>query len=322
MNIKNIVKLNVNTRSLILGIPAIAFLITAAVFYYTQNPQTQISSIGKTAIEYINKNLKNSLLGGQTASFVNATEESGLVKIKLDLGGTQYDSYVTKDGKLFFTQAIPMTPVKPKESKKADNPVLDAFIVSRCPYGLQMQRILADVIKNIPSLGQYVKVRYIGAIADNKLTSMHGEEEATENLRQICIREEQGDKYWDYVSCQMKAGDTAGCEKSTGIDSAKLNSCMSDANKGLAYAKVDTDLTTKYGVSGSPTLILNEETTSESDFGGRTSEALKALICSGFNNKPDACSTELTTEEAAPSFSETYTSTNPESTNANGGCGS
>jgi hypothetical protein len=33
-------------------------------------------------------------------------------------------------------------------------------------------------------------------VKNGKIASMHGDEEAKENLRQICIREEQKDKYW------------------------------------------------------------------------------------------------------------------------------
>lgn len=200
------------------------------------------------------------------------------------------------------------TQVQQEINEKNDNPVLEAYIVSRCPFGLQMQRILADVVKNIPSLAKNVKVRYIGSVStDGKtITAMHGQAEATENLRQICIREEQPNKYWDYVSCDMKSGDSAGCEVSSGVDSSKLSACVSDSNKGVAYAKKDFDLQDRYKVQGSPTLILNGGEASEFDYGGRTSEAVKTVICNGFSNQPDFCSKNLTTADAKTSFSDTY----------------
>jgi len=40
---------------------------------------------------------------------------------------------------------------------------------------------------------------------NNTIKSMHGAAEAQENLRQICIREEQSGKYWDYVRCYIEA---------------------------------------------------------------------------------------------------------------------
>ena len=135
---------------------------------------------------------------------------------------------------------------------------------------------------------------------------MHGPAEATENLRQICLREEQPAKYWPYVSCQMKEGETSACEVPSGVDSSKLATCISDSARGLAYAKKDFDLNSKYQVKGSPTLILNGGAISEFDFGGRTSDALKSVICNGFISQPDVCSTKLNTAKAATSFSLTY----------------
>ena len=171
-----------------------------------------------------------------------------------------------------------------------------------------MQRAMADAVKNQPALAQYMKVRYIGAVSGNTITSMHGDAEAKENLRQICIREEQPAKYWNYVACQMKTGDTAGCETSTGVDSASLSACVSTPSRGVAYAQKDFDLNAKYNVSGSPTLILNGSPVDESGFGGRSSDGVKSMICAGFNSQASFCSTKLNTAEAATSFSADYSS--------------
>ena len=108
------------------------------------------------------------------------------------------------------------------------------------------------------------------------------------------------------MSGQMKSGDTAGCEAPAGLDSSKLSACVSDSNRGLAFAQKDFDLNSKYQIQGSPTLVLNGQQVSEFDFGGRTSDAVKSVICNGFNDQPGFCSTKLTTANAATSFSATY----------------
>lgn len=194
----------------------------------------------------------------------------------------------------------------PTTVQKSDSPVLEAYVVARCPYGIQMQRAMADAVKNIPALAQYVKVRYIGSASGSTITSMHGPAEATENLRQICLREEQPAKYWPYVSCQMKSGDTSGCESSTGVDSAKLSACTSDPSRGVAYAQKDFALDNQYSIQGSPTLILNGAQISESSYGGRSSDGVKAMVCAAFNSQPSFCSTQLTTAQASASFSQAY----------------
>ena len=46
-----------------------------------------------------------------------------------------------------------------KTAEKSDSPVLEAYVVSRCPFGIQMQRIMADVVKNITFLVTNIKAR-------------------------------------------------------------------------------------------------------------------------------------------------------------------
>lgn len=314
-------KIVVNQNLILVVIAVSAVIATGVLIFSDSNPSSKV--IVERSIDYLNKSV---LQQGMTATLVSFSEESGVVKINLKIDSKDYTSYVTKNGKLFFPEALTIN-VKESEATgqnendqptaqetkktcdslaKLDKPLLEAYVVARCPYGLQMQRVMADAIEKIPSLGSLMKVRYIGAIANGTITAMHGDAEAQENLRQICIREEQSNKYWSYVSCQMKAGDTAGCQASTGIDTAKLTACIKDNNRGLAYAQEDFDLNSKYSIQGSPTLILNGQRVSEFDFGGRSSEAIKTLVTCGSKTTPDFSETTLNTSTAATSFSLTY----------------
>jgi len=209
----------------------------------------------------------------------------------------------------------PAAPAPPKmtpeeaciKMNKSENPVLEAYIVSRCPFGLQMQRIMYNVITKLPKAATNMNVRYIGSIADGNITSMHGDVEAQENLRQLCLRDEQSDKYWDYVSCYMKEGKYEGCIDSASIDKARLQGCMDDSSRGIAYAQKDFDLADSYGITGSPTLMMNNEKVSEFNFAtnetdGRSPEAVKNLLCCGFKTKPSFCSTNLNESRAATMF--------------------
>ncbi len=311
-------------------ISTLILLVILAIFLaYPQVTGRVVSNNGNTAtgqkmpaneaanksIDYVNKYL---LAGQGTATLVSVNEVNGLYNVKLSIAGRQYDSYVTLDGKLFFPSAVDITvtpetaetteettPKTCEDITKADKSILEAFVVSYCPYGTQMQRVLAPIAE---ILGDNIKVRYIGSIVDGKITAMHGDKEAQENLRQICIREEQSAKYWDYVSCFIQKGEFESCLDTVKIDQTKLDTCMSDPKKGLVYAQQDFDRQNEFQVSGSPTLILNDEKVSEFDFGGRTADAVKTLLCCGFNTQPDVCSQKLSTDQAATSFSETYSS--------------
>jgi len=193
---------------------------------------------------------------------------------------------------------------------KSEKPLLQAFVVSKCPFGLQMQRIMANVIDQSSEMKKYLKVMYIGSvdIDNNTIKSMHGVEEAQENLRQICIREEQSGKYWDYVRCYMREGKSADCQKSVSLDVDKLDSCTNDTSRGVLYAQKDFDLANKFKITGSPTMLMNNMIVKESDFAtnttnSRSPEAVKELLCCGFNEEPSFCSLELNESRMATMFS-------------------
>ena len=324
-------KINIDQNYILIAV-ALIVIVVGGYLAFGQGSLSNILSfkqglskdeIAKKSIDYLNNNI---LKGQSTATLVSTSEDSGLIKIKIKIGSNEFDSYATKDGKFLFPQAfiisnaVAATPTQPSTAttaqtpkktaadiKKVSSPILEAYIVSRCPFGLQMQRVTADIVKNAPNLATSLKVRYMGSVSGNSLVSMHGDAEAKENLRQICIREEQPSKYWNYVSCQMKASGTeTSCESSTGVDSSKLSSCVSDSSRGIAYAQKDFDLDTKYNVTGSPTLVLEDGQISEFDFGGRDSETIKSIVCNAFSKQPGVCSTKLNTAQAATSFSETY----------------
>jgi len=337
--IKRIKKDDIIIGITVIVIIILAFLISSQDFkfdFWTTGLSSE--EIGRKVIDYINDNK----LSPTPASLVAVSEESGLFKVKIKIGTKEFDSYATKDGRFLFPTAFEMVAIEDNRDnsqtasreeektaeeikasiKKSDKPELEAFVVSRCPFGLQMQRMIYYAIKEIPELAKYVKVKYIGTVSPtgNTITSMHGEAEAKENLRQICIREEQPQKYWEYVGCQMKAGDTTSCETSTAINSAALNACLSDPNRGVAYAKNDFAAVDSYNVTGSPTLAINGAVIEEFTLNGqpvfsssRSADEIREIVCEGFNNKPQFCSRKLNTKRAATSFSSGYENTSASS---------
>ena len=308
-------KINVWTFTTIVLAIFVALSLTQGWCIACQQPSKDV--IGQKAIDYINRNLVRE---GTSATLVSVEDMGDVYKVTTEYQGQQIPVYVTKDGRfLFLANPLDMGKElpKPKEQTeqnkvscedlpKAETPKLQAFVVSYCPFGLQMQRILTRIVEKIPQLKDFIKIRYIGSVQDGKIVSMHGDREAQENLRQICIREEQPEKYWDYIACFIKAGDTENCLNETGVNVTMLNECMEDSNRGLKYAQQDFELEKKFQVMGSPTLVLNNQTVSEFDFGGRTAQAVKTLLCCGFEQQPEFCQQNLTTEQANTGFSQTY----------------
>src|SRR3989344_7948879 len=63
--------------------------------------------VGADVVKYLNTYVLADQ--GIEAKLNGVTEENGLFKLKLDVGGKQFDSYVTNDGKFLFPSAIDLT---------------------------------------------------------------------------------------------------------------------------------------------------------------------------------------------------------------------
>jgi len=87
----------------------IAGIVIAGAIYYVNKPGEDIGKVlssqeaAERAINFINKNI----LGGEvTASLIEVSEEIGLYKIKFSIEEREIESYLTRDGKLLFPDAI------------------------------------------------------------------------------------------------------------------------------------------------------------------------------------------------------------------------
>ncbi|MEM0360349.1 MAG: thioredoxin domain-containing protein [Candidatus Diapherotrites archaeon] len=223
--------------------------------------------------------------------------------------------YASKDGKtIIFGQAMdlkePIVYVAPPapEMPKSDKPNIKMFVMSYCPYGQQAEAglgpavaLLGDKIEFEP---HFVIYSNYGSgypdycfDKDSKYCSMHGIKELNEDIRQLCIWKYEKAKFWPYVNkinanCKMNEIET--CWKTqaeaVGIDTAKIEQCFKD--EALTLLETEKALNEKYGVQGSPTILINETEYS----GGRAPENYKNAICSAFNTQPDECNQTLGTE--------------------------
>lgn len=186
-----------------------------------------------------------------------------------------------------------------------DVPTVEAFIMSECPYGLQMQKALLPVMELLGENAD-IEVKWVSYL-------MHGEKERDENTRQYCIQKEQPERYAEYARCYLEKSNSATCQQEAGIDTAALNACVDAANEEFnimtswndrsswlsgryAQYNVHKAENEQYGVRGSPTLIINGEKVSVS----RSPEAVKQAICDTYDNPPKECSATLSSNQEAP----------------------
>ena len=80
---------------------------------------------GEKAINFINQNI---LQGKAVASLLGIVEENGLYKMKFSIQGQEIESYLTRDGKILFPEAVKLTEaVKPVAEKGS---TIGDFVIS------------------------------------------------------------------------------------------------------------------------------------------------------------------------------------------------
>ena len=299
----------------------IAALIIAQGLYYFSKEEVPgaLSSeeAAQKAIDYINL---VALQGQATASLLEVIKESGLYKIRLQIEDQEYESFVTKDGKLLFPPGTDISEETPEPSTlketgfpKADIPQVQLFVMSFCSWGNQAEELMrptAELLKDKANIELHYVIysNYGGGGPDycldqeSKYCSLHGIQELNQGVRELCVQKYQKDKFWDFVkeingSCNYRDVDSCWEEiaKKVGVEVAQVKACQKD--EALKILAQELELNQKYGITGSPQLIINEAEYQ----GSRSSEAYKQGICSAFNSLPEECSQVLSSESGSAS---------------------
>lgn len=265
--------------------------------------------------KYIKDNLVKSGTDFKITDFV---KEGDIYKMTASVGGQSVVSYVAGDGVKLLLNPIDLdqksgdapasasasnaapAPVAEVAQKK-DVPDVELFVMSQCPYGVQEEKGILPAIQKLGS-----KINFSLKFVDYTL---HGKKEFDENLNQYCIQKEEPTKFNDYLACYVKSGDAGACATSAKIDSSKNSACITATDKqfkltdnfvasGSSPFNIYKDLNDKYGVQGSPSLVVNGQLVDS----GRDSASLLKTICSGFSNQPEECKAALSSTSPVPGF--------------------
>lgn len=285
-------------------------------YFYQENwKMKNVDSVRKSTEEFIKKNM---ISPGTDLEIQDFKEEGGVYKMTLKVQKREINVYVTKDGKRLFPEVIDLeggkgdsknsssgpTPVT-EVSQKMDIPVVELFVMSYCPYGTQMEKGILPVVK---TLGSKIKfdVKFVSYL-------MHGEKELKENINQYCIQKEEPGKFLGYLECFNKEGNSDKCAISTKINAGKIAMCVSETDKQFKLTEgfnasaqngkypsfnIHKELNDKYGVQGSPSLVINGESIQS----GRDSASILKVVCSGFTSTPKECETALSSALPNPGF--------------------
>jgi hypothetical protein len=256
---------------------------------------------GNNLIEFLNA------VADSEVTLVDVNDDGDFYEVIIEFKEQEMPFYVTKDGSRYASSLTSLVNAEQNDREpsvdvpKSDKPIVELFVMTHCPYGTQAEK---GIIPTIKALGDTVdaKIRFVHYF-------MHeGEkQEPYETPIQVCIREEQPEKYLDYLECYLEDGDSDRCLIEVGIDQAKMNTCL-DNGKADEYYAEDSGLSEDYGVQGSPTLVVNgvrfgsarDCSVGQQEEGecivysqGRSPSAYLNTICQAFNDVPEECNLEL-----------------------------
>lgn len=220
-----------------------------------------------------------------TQAFARGLKPAGDFKV-MAMGG--WNPVCADDGGCNLDECKPTMQCRPEEPNK-----LEVFVMSECPFGVRGLDAMKEVIDNFKKNDAKVdfQIHFIGDGDASKLTSMHGQSEVDEDIREICaINKYAKDyKYMDYIWCRnknIKDKNWQSCTGgSTGIDTDVMQKCFDGEGKELlaksfAYSKAT-------GMSASPTWLANNKF----KFSGVDAETIKTNVCS--HNKLGGCDAKL-----------------------------
>lgn len=249
-------------------------------------PDLTPQEAGQKAAETLN-GLKQVQLSNMTVSFSEYLgEQSSVYSIKLTISGPRGDqslnSYVTKDGKYVFSNAVNLTeqmnavggqqetqtPKEQKTTKKNvsvdDDPVKGSenapvtiieFSDFECPYcGKFYRQALQKIEENYIQTGK-VKLVY----RDFPLTNIHDNAQKAAEAAECA--DDQG-KFWKYHDKLFENQNSFGVSslkqyaKDLGLDTQKFNDCL-DSDKYKQEVQDDLQDGRQAGVTGTPAFFIN-----------------------------------------------------------------
>ena len=294
-----------NAKSIIFV--AVLIIVIALGSWYKQYRQgsKDIVSPKEAQDKMVNFIKANMVKEGTDVAVKSFEKENGMYKAVIEVQKQEVTTYLSLDAKRFFPQFVDMEQAKDdakqaaaeqKEIPKSDKPTVELFVMSYCPYGLQMER---GYIPAIEQLGNKIdaKLKFVGY-------TLHGQKEVDENTRQYCIQKDQPTKLNAYLKCFWKksSGESVACMKTVGINAFQVKSCMDATNKQYAPTEKDYSINKEeaaaYDVQGSPTLVINGVVAETQ----RDSDSILKAICSAFSNPPAECSKQISSAAPAAGF--------------------
>jgi len=311
-----------NNITYLLGGIATALLVALILLNVINVGEMSPNKAGEFAVSYIKDNLAGP---DDEITLADAKKISGIYEIDFVAEGQDVKAYVTTDGKYLFFQPYDMKPAEAQGLPTSAKPKVDLFVMSYCPYGNQAEELLMPIVdlfgNKIDAELHYILYSDYGTgypeycyDEENVYCSMHAMGELNQGVRELCVQENQPEKFWDFVKAANAQATYEnidelweGIATGVGVDVAQVKTCFGGIDNILASEAELTsvpypvqDPTAHQGaetdmIAGSPTMLINGMIFD----GGRSVNDFQDAICSAFDNAPAECDVELNDVDSA-----------------------
>ena len=167
---------------------------------------------------------------------------------------------------------------------------LELFVMSQCPFAKNAEASIIDFLRESsgdpkPSLEVHYIFYQKNEGSKTIITSLHGEEEAQENLVQIIIRDTWPQSYLDYLRRRAESdspwNELAQAAGMSAEDIEHVKSVMKEGREALIQAEYDYATKTYEVYDGSPTYVWESE---------RVADLRKVKVFDGLKFRSGSCS--------------------------------
>ncbi len=160
---------------------------------------------------------------------------------------------------------------------------LDFYVMSICPYGLQVEDAIAPVLNKFGNAIDF-NIDFIARETNDGFSSLHGQPEVDGNIVQLCAMKYNPNKYMDMIVCMNKDAQNIpdnweNCVN--GLDKESIKTCY-EGEEGKELLKESIKASNEVGATGSPTIYLNDQPYN----GGRDEISFTKAICQLLDKHP------------------------------------
>lgn len=266
-------------NSILIGIAVLAVIVTSVLIFTNSGSNNILSfisgsskdALAKKAVDYLNQNI----LKGQVAELGGVFEESGVIKMQIKVNGSDFESYVTKDGKLFFPEAINISSYSNNSQGNGNGSAVDFDITQenhvRGDFSAPITLVeFSDFEcpfceKHVPTLERILE-EYAGSVRlvyrHFPLKSIHPSAQKAAEASECAS--EQG-KFWEYHDLlfdNQKSGFSVEKFKQwavqLGLNASQFDNCL-DSSKYAGKVDADASEGASKRVNGTPATFINGE---------------------------------------------------------------